>query len=76
MFPLVLTDRGLVVDSAEEQRTNIAISMFNNARQRLNVESRIAMLSTSTNGSAHHLPITHHLPINKVNNVHKRVQYQ
>lgn len=51
---LIFSDCGLVVDPDAEQLSEIAMAAADSARQLLMEEPRVAMLSFSTSGSAHH----------------------
>lgn len=51
---MIFSDCGLVVDPDPEQLADIALAAADSARRLLGVEPRIAMLSFSTHGSAHH----------------------
>jgi phosphate acetyltransferase len=51
---LIFSDCGLVVDPDAEQLSEIAMSAADSARDLLMEEPRVAMLSFSTSGSAHH----------------------
>ena len=51
---MVFADCGLIVDTDAEQLAEIAEATTNSARQLLNDEPRVAMLSFSTDGSANH----------------------
>lgn len=64
---MIFSDCGLVIDPDEEQLAEIALAAARSARQLLNEEPRIAMLSFSTAGSARH-PL-----VSKVINASKRV---
>jgi phosphate acetyltransferase len=54
----LFTDCGLVVEPDEEELAQIAIAAAGNARRLLGEEPRLAMLSFSTNGSAHHARVS------------------
>lgn len=51
---LIFSDCGLVVDPDAEELADIAIAAADSARDLLMEEPRVAMLSFSTSGSAHH----------------------
>ena len=51
---LIFSDCGLVVDPNAEELSEIAMAAADSARQLLMEEPRVAMLSFSTSGSAHH----------------------
>jgi len=51
---MVFADCGLVVDPDAEQLAEIAVATANSARQLIDDEPRVAMLSFSTDGSASH----------------------
>lgn len=51
---MVFSDCGLVVDPDAEQLAEIAVATANSARQLIDEEPRVAMLSFSTDGSASH----------------------
>lgn len=55
---IIFSDCGLVIDPDEAQLAEIAISASHSARTLLQAEPRIAMLSFSTAGSAHHPTVT------------------
>lgn len=51
---LIFADCGLVVDPSAEELAQIAIAAADSARDLLDIEARVAMLSFSTSGSARH----------------------
>ena len=51
---MIFSDCGLVIDPNAEELSQIALAAANSAEVLLGEEARIAMLSFSTNGSAHH----------------------
>jgi phosphate acetyltransferase len=51
---MIFSDCALVVNPNEEELADIALAAANSARQLLGVEPKVAMLSFSTSGSAHH----------------------
>jgi len=51
---MVFSDCGLIVDPDAEQLAEIAVAAANSARQLIDDEPRVAMLSFSTDGSANH----------------------
>lgn len=55
---VIFSDCGLVIDPDEAQLAEIAIAASHSARTLLQTEPRIAMLSFSTAGSAHHPAVT------------------
>lgn len=54
---VIFSDCGLVIDPNKEQLAQIAMSAANSARTLLDEEPRVAMLSFSTSGSAHHAAV-------------------
>ncbi len=54
---MIFSDCGLVIDPDEQQLADIAIAAADNARALLGEEPRVAMLSFSTSGSAHHAKV-------------------
>ncbi len=54
---LIFSDCGLVVDPNAEELSEIAMAAADSARQLLMEEPRVAMLSFSTSGSAHHASV-------------------
>src|SRR5690606_18585315 len=51
---MIFSDCGLVIDPDEKELAEIALAAAGSARALLDTEPKIAMLSFSTNGSAHH----------------------
>ncbi len=51
---MIFSDCGLIVDPDAEQLAEIAVAAANSARQLIDDEPRVAMLSFSTDGSANH----------------------
>lgn len=51
---MIFSDCGLIIDPDEEALAGIAVSAARSARELLDEEPRVAMLSFSTAGSAHH----------------------
>lgn len=51
---MIFSDCGLVIDPDEKELAEIALAAAGSARALLDTEPKVAMLSFSTNGSAHH----------------------
>jgi phosphate acetyltransferase len=51
---MIFSDCGLVIDPDEKELAEIAVAAAGSARTLLDTEPKVAMLSFSTNGSAHH----------------------
>ncbi|WP_322998271.1 phosphate acetyltransferase [Castellaniella sp.] len=54
---MVFSDCGLVIEPSAEELAEIALASAHSARTLLGVEPRVAMLSFSTQGSAHHAEV-------------------
>lgn len=54
---IIFSDCALVVDPSAEELSEIAMAAADSARQLLMEEPRVAMLSFSTSGSAHHISV-------------------
>jgi phosphate acetyltransferase len=67
---MIFSDCGLVIDPDEEELAEIALAAATSARQLLDEEPRVAMLSFATDGSAHHAKV------DKVRHATERVRAQ
>ena len=67
---MIFSDCGLVIDPNEEELAEIALAAATSASQLLDEDPKLAMLSFSTNGSAHHPKV------DKVRHATERVRAQ